>query len=94
MDASFDAVKRDIVLLQLKLRSLSTKLSTKKTTLGAAERVAQVTALQCEASLQVLQHLCVPSTFRDRVLGHKVNIVLISCTVHALIFFHYDCLSL
>ncbi|KAG0559347.1 hypothetical protein KC19_10G098500 [Ceratodon purpureus] len=71
MDAAFDVVKRDIVLLQVKLRSLSTKLSAKKTTFESAERVAQVTALQCEASLQVLQHLCVTPTFRDQVLGHK-----------------------
>lgn len=71
MDAAFDVVKRDIVLLQVKLRSLSIKLSAKKTTFESAERVAQVTALQCEASLQVLQHLCVAPNFRDQVLGHK-----------------------
>ncbi|XP_024397271.1 nodulin homeobox isoform X5 [Physcomitrium patens] len=71
MDAAFDVVKRDIVLLQVKLRSLNTKLSAKKTTFESAERVAQVTALHCEASLQVLQHLCVTPNFRDQVLSHK-----------------------
>lgn len=87
MDASFDVVKRDIVLLQVKLRSLSSKLGAKKTTFASAERVAQVTALQCEASLQVLQHLCVPPTFRDQVLGHKVGVINLNCTFK---FQHYD----
>lgn len=76
MDAAFDVVKRDIVLLQVKLRSLNTKLSAKKTTFESAERVAQVTALHCEASLQVLQHLCVTPNFRDQVLSHKVSFTL------------------
>ncbi|KAH9538566.1 hypothetical protein CY35_15G013600 [Sphagnum magellanicum] len=71
MDASFDAVKRDIILLQVKLRSLQTKIVAKKTTLLAAERVGLVTAQQCEASLQVLQFLCIPKAFRDKVLAHK-----------------------
>ncbi|CAK9205523.1 unnamed protein product [Sphagnum troendelagicum] len=71
MDASFDAVKRDIILLQVKLGSLQNKILAKKTTLLAAERVGLVTAHQCEASLQVLQFLCIPQAFRDKVLAHK-----------------------
>jgi hypothetical protein len=72
MDAAFDAVKRDIILLQVKLRSLQNKIGAKKTTVLAAERVGLVTAQQCEASLQVLQFLCIPQAFRDKVLAHKV----------------------
>jgi hypothetical protein len=72
MDASFDAVKRDIIFLQVKLHSLQNKILAKKTTLLAAERVGLVTAHQCEASLQVLQFLCIPQAFRDKVLAHKV----------------------
>lgn len=86
MDAAFDVVKRDIVLLQVKLRSLSTKLSAKKTTFELAERVAQVTAIQCEASLQVLQHLCVTPTFRDQVLGHKVSFIVIIRAKYLLLY--------
>ncbi|CAK9225190.1 unnamed protein product [Sphagnum troendelagicum] len=71
MDAAFDAVKRDIILLQVKLRSLQNKIGAKKTTVLAAERVGLVTAQQCEASLQVLQFLCIPQAFRDKVLAHK-----------------------
>jgi hypothetical protein len=88
MDASFDAVKRDIILLQVKLHSLQNKIVAKKTTLLAAERVGLVTAQQCEASLQVLQFLCIPQAFRDKVLAHKVFGSFFSLVS----FFNYLCL--
>jgi hypothetical protein len=88
MDASFDAVKRDIILLQVKLRSMQNKIVAKKTTLLAAERVGLVTAQQCEASLQVLQFLCIPQAFRDKVLAHKVFGSFFSL----MSFFNYLCL--
>lgn len=72
MDAAFDVVRRDIGLLQMKLRTLNIKLASKKATLPAAERVGEATAQQCEASLQVLQSLCQTSAFRDLLLHHQV----------------------
>ncbi|KAL2651944.1 hypothetical protein R1flu_020072 [Riccia fluitans] len=71
MDAAFDVVRRDIGLLQSKLRTLHLKLASKKATLPAAERVGEATAQQCEASLQVLQSLCQTQAFRDQLLHHK-----------------------
>ncbi|KAG6548375.1 hypothetical protein Mapa_010154 [Marchantia paleacea] len=71
MDAAFDVVRRDIGLLQSKLRTLHIKLASKKATLPAAERVGEATAQQCEASLQVLQSLCQTQAFRDQLLHHK-----------------------
>ncbi|KAJ7568366.1 hypothetical protein O6H91_01G029400 [Diphasiastrum complanatum] len=71
MDVAFDAVRRDIGLLQSKVRTLHNKLSKNKTTFSAAERVAQTIVQQCEASLQVLQSLCEPQDFRDQLLKHK-----------------------
>lgn len=73
MDAAFDVVRRDIGLLQSKLRTLHIKLASKKATLPAAERVGEATAQQCEASLQVLQSLCQTQAFRDQLLHHKVQ---------------------
>ncbi|CAM6086571.1 unnamed protein product [Calypogeia fissa] len=70
MDAAFDVVRRDIGLLQSKLRTLHIKLASKKATLPAAERVGEATAQQCEASLQVLQSLCQTQAFRDQLLHH------------------------
>jgi hypothetical protein len=67
MDASFDAIKWDIILFQVKLCSLQSKIVAKKTTLFAAEHVGLITAQQCEASLQVLQFLCISRAFKDNV---------------------------
>jgi hypothetical protein len=67
MDASFDAVKWDIIFLQVKLCSLRSKIFAKKTTLFAVEHVGLITAQQCEVSLQVLQFLCISRAFKDNV---------------------------
>lgn len=71
MDVAFDAVRRDIGLLQSKLRVLNSRLLSNKITATVAECMAQVIAQQCEASVQVLQSLCQPHAFRDRLLNHK-----------------------
>jgi hypothetical protein len=67
MDASFDALKRDIILFQIKMHSLQSKIVTKKTTLFVAEHVGFIIAEQCEVSLQVLQFLCISQAFKDNV---------------------------
>ncbi|KAI5065048.1 hypothetical protein GOP47_0019743 [Adiantum capillus-veneris] len=71
MDAAFDAVRRDIGLLQTKLRALNSKLMSNRVSSNVAESMAEVIAQQCEASVQVLQSLCQPQAFRDKVLNHK-----------------------
>ncbi|KAH9314712.1 hypothetical protein KI387_023339, partial [Taxus chinensis] len=71
MDAAFDAVRKDIVFFQIKLRTLNAKIMTKKTTLIAAERIAHIASQHCEASLQVLQSLCLQTLFRERLLKNK-----------------------
>ncbi|MCO5583429.1 hypothetical protein L7F22_037340 [Adiantum nelumboides] len=74
MDAAFDAVRRDIGLLQTKLRALNAKLMSNRVSSNVAESMAEVIAQQCEASVQVLQSLCQPQAFRDKVLNHKCAI--------------------
>lgn len=71
MDAAFDAVRRDIGLLHMKLRALNSKLMSNRVSSNVAESMAEVIAQQCEASVQVLQSLCQPHVFRDKVLNHK-----------------------
>ncbi|XP_024545754.1 nodulin homeobox [Selaginella moellendorffii] len=72
MDAAFDAVRRDIGLLQGRFKALSAKLAKEKTPpLCGAEQVSSTTLEHCEASLQVLQALSEPQAFRDRLLNHK-----------------------
>ncbi|XP_057835727.2 nodulin homeobox isoform X1 [Cryptomeria japonica] len=71
MDAAFDAVRKDIIYFQIKLRTLNAKIMTKKTTLLAAERIAHIASQHCEASLQVLQSLCLHTLFRERLLKNK-----------------------
>lgn len=71
MDAAFDAVRKDIIFFQLKLRTLNTKLLNNKTTFDAAERIAQIMSQHCEASLQALHSLCLQKLFRERLLRNK-----------------------
>lgn len=71
MDAAFDAVRKDIMFFQLKLRTLNTKLLSNKITFDAAERIAHITSQHCEASLQALQSLCLQKLFRERLLKNK-----------------------
>eukprot|EP00250_Pteridium_aquilinum_P010833 c19659_g1_i1 orf=891-3962(+) len=90
MDAAFDAVRRDIGLLQIKLRALNSKLMSNRVSSNVAESMAEVIAQQCEASVQVLQSLCQPHAFRDKVLNHKelcrnggvLHLVLIVLKLH------------
>jgi hypothetical protein len=82
MDATFDTVRRDIGLLQIKLRGLNSKLMNNRVSATVAESMAEVIGQQCEASIQVLQSLCQPDAFRDKVLNHKVS------TNYHLIVFH------
>lgn len=71
MEAAFDAVRKDIIFFQLKLRTLNTKLMNNKTTFDAAERIAQTMSKHCEASLQALHSLCLQKLFRERLLRNK-----------------------
>lgn len=85
MDAAFDAVRRDVGLLQIKLRALNSKLMSNRVSSNVAESMAEVIAQQCEASVQVLQSLCQPHVFRDKVLNHKVRLCLFN---NVLWFYH------
>ncbi|KAL4205525.1 hypothetical protein AMTRI_Chr01g137730 [Amborella trichopoda] len=71
MNASFDALRVDIGLLQMTLSSLNTKVTEKKTSFSVAERAVNIIAQQCEASLQILQSLCQQKLFRERLLKNK-----------------------
>ncbi|WOL03334.1 hypothetical protein Cni_G12054 [Canna indica] len=71
MDAAFDAVHEDIRILGIKLQELDSELLGNILNLPAAERTANYTCQQCEASLQFLLSLCQQKLFRDRVLRNK-----------------------
>ena len=86
LDVTFDTVRRDVGLLQIKLRGLNSKLMSNRVSATVAGSMAEVIAQQCEASIQVLQSLCQPHAFRDKVLNHKVS----ACYPQSIIFRYLD----